>query len=92
MSWISWLIGFGLITSLTAQAVRFHRATVCRQEAWLKSTELRTSALLDHARKTQKAFHTGCHTSFYRYADIITWRKWNESKKKIFELDLKGKL
>jgi hypothetical protein len=92
MNWLTWIIGLSLFITLTVQAVSFHRALICRQEAWLKSTELRTRALLSKAPSIEKAVHLSCKTSFLRREEMITWQRWEEPGQKIFRMDLKGKL
>ena len=74
------------------EAVAFHRATVCRQEAWLKGTELRTEALLYPAKKEDKGFHASCRFLFLRTGEEITWQKIPSLEKRNFKLSLDGKL
>jgi hypothetical protein len=92
MNFLSWLLALSVIIALMIQAVAFHKATVCRQEAWLKSTEMRTRALLHNPRLKDRDWHVGCRLLVVRDQEEITWRKLPSLIKYSFSLELKGHL
>ena len=92
MNILAWMLSLSILIYLLAQAVVFHKATVCRQEAWLKGTEMRTRALLSNAPKEDKDWHLGCKLLFKREKSAITWKKLPFLEERDFTLDLEGKL
>jgi len=92
MNVLSWLVAISTLIYLMIQAVSFHRATVCRQEAWLKSTELRTRALLSSPAPHERDWHLGCRIHLVRVQEEITWQRLPNLAKHEFKLDLKGEL
>lgn len=92
MNLVSWLVAISTLISLMIQAVSFHKATVCRQEAWLKSTELRTRALLYKPAPHERDWHLGCRIHLLRNQDAITWQRLPHLKKHEFTLELEGAL
>lgn len=92
MNTLAWMMSLGILIFLLAEAVVFHKATVCRQEAWLKGTEMRTRALLSDAPEEDKDWHVGCKLFLKRKKEIITWRKLPSILKKEFVLELEGTL
>lgn len=92
MNLIAWLVAISTLIALMIQAVAFHKATVCRQEAWLKSTELRTRALLYHPSPHERDWHLGCRLHLLRNLEEITWQRLPSLTKHDFKLDLAGEL
>lgn len=92
MNILAWMMSLALLVLLLAEAVTFQRATVCRQEAWLKSTELRTRALLTSPTEKEKGWHMSCKILLTREKTLVTWRKLPSLSKKKFILELEGKL
>lgn len=92
MNILAWLMSLAILIFLLAEAVDFHKATVCRQEAWLKGTEMRTRALLSDAPEKDKDWHMGCKLFLQRKRAVITWRKLPSIFEKEFVLELEGAL
>ena len=92
MNVVSWLLALSTLIYLMVQAVSFHRATVCRQEAWLKSTELKTRALLSNPSPYERDWHLGCRIHLYRAQETVTWQRLPSLTKHDFTLDLAGEL
>ncbi len=92
MNLIALPLGLAILLVLLAQAVVFHKATVCRQEAWLKSTELVTNSLLINSAPLKRDWHLGCRIHLVRQHNLVTWQKLPDLKKVPFHLTLKGHL
>lgn len=92
MKSLPWLLTLGILIVLMIKAVDFHRATVCRQEAWLKSAELKTRSLLTDPKPREREWHLGCRIHLLREQETITWQKLPSLKKHQFDLDLEGSL
>lgn len=92
MNLVSWIVAISTLIYLMIQAVSFHKATVCRQEAWLKSTELRTRALLYKPAPYERDWHLGCRIHLLRSQDEITWQRLPHLTKHPFALELTGDL
>lgn len=92
MNFLSWLLSLSVFVALLIQAVAFHRTTVCRQEAWLKSTEMKTRTLLHNPDTKDRDWHLSCRLLIVRNNDEITWKKLPSLKKHTFSLELKGRL
>lgn len=92
MSFLSWMLALGVLVYIMIESVAFHRATVCRQEAWLKSTELLTRALLLKPKAKEREWHLGCRLHFTRSEQEVTWQKLPSLKKRHFALSLDGRL
>lgn len=92
MNLVSWLLAISTLIYLMIQAVSFHRATVCRQEAWLKSTELRTRALLFEPKPYERDWHLGCRIHILRNQEEITWQRLPNLNKHSFTIELNGEL
>jgi hypothetical protein len=92
MNFLAWILCLTILIVLMIQAVSFHRATVCRQEAWLKSTELATYALLSNPKSQDRALHLGCKLQVYRKETHITWQVLPSYRKHKFSLSLDGSL
>ena len=92
MNFLSWLLGLSVLIILVIKAVALHRVPVCRQEAWLKSTELVTRSLLSNPMPRARDWHLGCRIHLLREHNSITWQQLPTMKKHHFELELKGDL
>ena len=92
MKVLPWLLAISTLILVMIEAVAFHKATVCRQEAWLKATELRTRTLLGHSNHSQRDFHYGCRIILVGQKESITWQRLPGFKKYSFDLPLKGHL
>lgn len=92
MNIIAWLLSLSLLIILMVEAVAFHRATVCRQKAWLKSTELLTRSKLTNAPEKDWDGDLHCKLLIKREKEIITWRRLPFSQEINFPIFLKGSL
>ena len=92
MSLISWLFSLSTLVLVMIEGVTFQRATLCRQKAWLRATELKTGTLLSEVSPHARDWHLGCRIHFYRNQDVITWQMLPNLKENLFTLPLKGKL
>ena len=92
MKIISWSLALGGLIFLLIEAVDLHRSTICRQEAWLKSTELKTRSLLSHP--SQHLYQTDQHQGLriFKLGNKIFWQRKESKKIHLFDLELKGKL
>lgn len=85
---------FVLLTSfliaILYQAVNFSKVTACRQEAWLKSTELLTHQKMSRT-SAKNLFHAKCNIRVSGKKNII-WRELPIGKAQHFNLMLSGKL
>lgn len=92
MNILSWMLALGFLVSVLSQGITFHKATVCRQEAWLISTELITGSLLSNPKPLERDFHLGCRISFLREQTKVFWQRFPHLKRHHFELNLSGTL
>lgn len=92
MNLLAWILSLSILILLMAEAVDFHRATLCRQEAWLKSTELITRNLLFNAPEQERAFHVSCRITLLREKTKVTWKKIPSLKSHHVLLELDGRL
>lgn len=92
MNVLAWLLSFSVLILLMVKAVDFHKATVCRQEAWLKSTELKTRSLLTEESQKDQNIHPRCRLFIKRDGENITWQRMPALSSHSFVLPLKGKL
>ena len=86
------LLALSVLILLMLEAVAFHKATVCRQEAWLKSMELKTRSLLSEVKPYERLWHLNCRIHLLRNGDQVTWQRLPQLKKNHFQLDLRGSL
>lgn len=92
MKLLSWILAISVMMTLMMEAVAFHKATVCRQKTWLKSTENITHSLLSKSPKSKKEWVKNCHTLISRTEKTITWQRYPKFKKNHFSINLKGQL
>ena len=92
MSSISWVLGLSVLILLLLKGTEFHRAMVCRQEAWQKSLDLVTNSLFQGNPIHEIAFHSACRLSFVRNRDQVMWQKIPSLQKNVFELGIRGTL
>ncbi len=92
MNALSWLLALSVLIYLMIEAVAFHKATICRQEAWLKSTELKTRTLLTNSKGNDRGWHLRCRLYLSRQEEEITWQRLPGTKKHTFNLKLTGVL
>lgn len=92
MKILSWIIAISIIVLLIIEAVAFHKATVCRQNTWLKSTENITHSLLSNSPKSSKEWVRNCNILIFRSEKKIIWHNFSKIKKNHFEINLKGHL
>lgn len=92
MNFLAWLLGLSLLLVLSLGAVDFFKASVCRQKAWLKGSELQTRTLLHNPPASDQAVDISCKLYVIRKNKTITWQRLPNLKKHLFNLPLKGKL
>jgi hypothetical protein len=92
MTFLSWLLAITVLIGLMVQTVAFHKSTVCRQEAWLRGTEMLTRALLTSPRVLERNWHLSCRIHLTRHNNLVKWQRLPHLKSHSFELDLKGSL
>lgn len=91
MNILSWLMGLSLMLFLFMEATLLHKSTVCRQKAWLLSTELLTSATLNAAPEGDKRWNINCKLMARRKKkEINWWRLKSINQQNKFEFDLPG--
>lgn len=92
MNSLSWILAFSVLVLLMAEAVNFHKATICRQEAWLKSTEMKTRSLLSNPPERDQDWHFRCRLHIRRTKEEISWQRLPSPTRHPFPLPLKGEL
>jgi L-rhamnose isomerase len=92
MKFLPWLLAISVLIVLMIQAVDFHKATVCRQEAWLKGTELITRSHLSNPKPYEREWHLNCRLHILREQESISWQRLPHLTKHAFNLPLKGEL
>ena len=92
MNILSWILTLSLLVFCFIEAVALHRATVCRQQAWLRSTELITGATLTDQSRSQSSYLIDCQIVVSLNEESVSWRNLKTLKKNIVEVDLKGSL
>ena len=92
MNFIAWAMALTLMVTFMFKAVAFQRATVCRQKAWLKGTELETAALLHQPKDHAHSIDLKCNLYVTRKFHKISWRRLPNLKAHQFELPLRGML
>lgn len=90
MNFLSWLVGITVLLTVVLESVAFHRATVCRQEAFRGSFILSTRALLTDPGETEELSILRCGIHVRRRRDKVSWLR--NSQVRTFTLDLKGRL
>lgn len=88
----SWLLSIALMTFIMIEALLFHKASVCRQDAWLKGTLLMTRTLLHSPASSEKLINPSCRLLVSRSDKEVHWQRLPSLKKHTFTLELKGKL
>lgn len=86
MNLLGWIFGIGILLLLLAQAVVFHKSTVCRQKAWAKSFEVYSRSLIKSASSSEVQFIPHCQILVHRRGSLV---RWNQNS---FEMELKGSL
>ncbi len=92
MNLLAWSLSLSLLILLMIKAVDLQTSTVCRQNAWLKSTELKTRALLHKPLEKEIALDPKCRTFIRRTAQEVSWQRLPSIKRHEFHLKLKGKI
>jgi hypothetical protein len=91
MNILAWVLSITILFMALEESVVFFSATICRQKAWLKATELQTRALLFEAKPFESLYLASCQQLVIR-RQYITWQKVSGGPKHLFELPLKGQL
>jgi hypothetical protein len=75
MNFFAWMLALFTLVGLTAQAVAFHKSTICRQQAWLKGLELRTQYLLTDSKEIDQQKLFACQLEIVRKKDLVLWKR-----------------
>ena len=92
MSFLSWTLALSLLLIMVLKGTEFHRALVCRQEAWQMGLHLLSRSLFQGAPEREQAFHSACRLSLVRTHRQVRWQKVPTLKTHAFELGLIGTL
>lgn len=92
MNLIAWCLTLALMVTVMFEAVVFQRATVCRQKAWLKSTELQTGTLLYRPKEFAQSVDASCKLYVARKNGRVSWKRLPNLKSHEFSLPLRGKI
>jgi hypothetical protein len=92
MNLLAWSLSLSLLVLLLIKAVDFQNSTVCRQNAWLKGTELKTGLLLHRPMDKEVALDPKCRTIIKRHGKEVSWQRLPSFKRHEFHLKLKGKI
>jgi hypothetical protein len=91
MNALSWLLAISTLIILIVKAMNLHEMNVCRQEAWLKSTEYLTRSLLTSPVQDRE-WHLRCQLVLSKDNDQIFWQRLPSMKKHNFHIELSGQL
>jgi len=92
MNFLAWLLALTLLVTVMIKAVAFHQATVCRQKAWLKGTELQTGTLLYHPKDFAQSGDRACRLYVVRKKQKVSWKRLPNLRTNAFNLALEGKI
>ena len=92
MNLLAWLLALSTLVLVLIRAVAFHKATVCRQDAWLQASLLSTRALLPKQGQSAFLHDRRCSLLVTRQGKKVTWRRFPSLRTTSFELSLRGKL
>lgn len=92
MNFLAWFLALTIMVTVMIEAVVFQQATVCRQKAWLKGTELQTGSLLYRPKDYAQAVDPGCKLHVTRKHQKVTWRRLPNLGNHEFILPLRGKI
>jgi hypothetical protein len=92
MNFLAWSLSLSLLIMLVIKAVDFQTSMVCRQHAWLKSTELKTRVLLHKPLEKEVAVDPKCRIFIKRRGKEVSWQRLPSQKLNEFHLKLKGKI
>lgn len=92
MNLLVWPLALTLMVTVMVEAVAFHQATVCRQKAWLKGTELQTSTLLYRPKDYARSMDTSCKLYVVLKHKRVSWHRLPNLNSHSFNLPLRGKL
>lgn len=88
MNLIAIILSLSTFMMVLTQAVTFHKATVCRQRAWLKSTELLTRKTLSAPPEKDQLWDFNCKLIVRRDQEKISWQRLTEIHSHDFDLVL----
>ncbi|MBA2404248.1 MAG: hypothetical protein H0V66_05715 [Bdellovibrionales bacterium] len=92
MNFLAWLLALTIMVTVMIKAVDFHNASICRQKAWLKGTELQTGTLLYRPKDFAQSGDIGCKLYVVRRKQKVSWRLLPNLKQHAFNLPLTGKI
>ncbi len=92
MNILSWVLALSFMVGALYESITFYQASLCRQLAWLKSTESLTRSLILGAQP-QETIHTlGCQLTIKRFHRTVKWSAFPQKNWHTFEAKLKGSL
>lgn len=91
MNILAWVLSISILFLALEESVAFFSATICRQKAWLKASELKTRTLLFEAKPFESSYLASCQLIVMR-RQRITWQKVSGGPSHLFELPLVGQL
>jgi hypothetical protein len=92
MNLISWVLTLSFIVGACFEAVLFYQGTVCRQTAWLKSTEMVTRAKMTSSPLKKVLYYPKCQLNVIKVGNHVKWRTSLKRDWHYFELKLIGKI
>jgi hypothetical protein len=92
MNLISWVLTLSFIVGACYEAVLFYQGTVCRQTAWLKSTEIVTRAKMTSPQEKEVLYYPKCQLNVIRAGNLVRWRTSLKRDWHYYELKLIGKI
>lgn len=92
MNFLSWIIALSVLIFLMVKVIAAHKASVCRQEAWLKSTEFLTRSFLSRKELSERQWHLSCGLKVTRKGHEIFWQKLPSLEVRKFPHSFEGSL
>lgn len=77
---------------IVSRAINYHKLTVCRQKAWLKSFELESASRLNSPHFIKHRFESSCLIKVSKSGPSVLWFDAKNLKLHRFDLSLKGNL
>ena len=92
MNFLSWLLSLSLMIYLLMEGVVFHKATICRQEAWLEAFNLTVKTTLSTKTTPTQYIDPGCRLHVVQTNGKVFWQRFPSLKRQTLDLKLKGHL
>lgn len=92
MNFLAWALALSTLVILLMKAVSFQQATVCRQQAWLEASVLKTRSLLSETSEHEQLVNKNCRLLVRRTKRKVAWQRFPSWQQHEFNLSLEGKL